>query len=256
MEVEQVRSVDTKREFVPIEERHNPKIEKKTLNMETVKKLMNTDSNATWKTRYNNDYMRLQVLAGEMTYSDRRIEVIRTPKHKWILKELEKFPKSAKILEVACGEGLFPSELSKRGYKNLSGCDISGDAIKVAMKNNKKINFEEMDIETSTYQHEYFDVVICQQLIEHMPDPIRVVEQLFRVVKKGGLVIVSTPIEKNLDDPLHLHHFDYYDMMHMFEEFTDDFKIYQNKKLTRSEKNNVFIVLVYKRDKGDEKDCR
>jgi 2-polyprenyl-3-methyl-5-hydroxy-6-metoxy-1,4-benzoquinol methylase len=44
-----------------------------------------------------------------------------------------------------------------------------------------------------------FDVVLCTEVLEHVPDPAVVVAELARVTKPGGRVIVSIPNEVNID---------------------------------------------------------
>jgi 2-polyprenyl-3-methyl-5-hydroxy-6-metoxy-1,4-benzoquinol methylase len=236
---------ETKREFVPIEERYNPKVkEENKLTLNRVQELMANDLSSDWKTKYNNDYMRLQYLAGEMDYKERKEIVIDCSRFKWLLKKIDK---EDKILDVGCSEGLFLAGLKENDYNNLVGIDVSDKAIEVAKANNKEVDFyclkgEEMD----QIDDDVFDTVFCLQVLEHVPKPLELLKGLFKVCKPGGQVIVGVPIEECLDDPLHLHHFDYYDVMHMFEEFTDDFKIYHQKKLPSHDENTIFMVIAKK----------
>ncbi len=44
----------------------------------------------------------------------------------------------------------------------------------------------------------YFDRIICSEVLEHVPDPRRVMEEMHRLLKNGGLAIVSIPDEKRI----------------------------------------------------------
>ncbi len=60
------------------------------------------------------------------------------------------------------------------------------------------------------FRGECFDFVICTEVIEHLEDYIGLVEQIARVTKKGGQVLLSTPdgnITPIPNNPLHLKHF-------------------------------------------------
>jgi len=47
-----------------------------------------------------------------------------------------------------------------------------------------------------------FDVIICTEVLEHTNNPFKAVEELKRIVKKGGIVCVSTPFNFRIHGPL------------------------------------------------------
>jgi 2-polyprenyl-3-methyl-5-hydroxy-6-metoxy-1,4-benzoquinol methylase len=53
-----------------------------------------------------------------------------------------------------------------------------------------------------------FDAAILGEILEHVPDPEKIISQALKVVKVGGLVIASTPIGVNHNDPMHFQHWD------------------------------------------------
>ncbi len=55
-----------------------------------------------------------------------------------------------------------------------------------------------MDITEIKYDAESFDIVICNHVLEHIPDDKKAISELYRVLKKGGWAILQVPIEKEL----------------------------------------------------------
>lgn len=99
--------------------------------------------------------------------------------------------KKKKILDVACGKGLFLKETQKRGLE-IYGIDISNVAIKVAKKIVKG-NFLVGNAEDLPYQDNNFDCITCLGSLEHFIHPDIGVREIARVLKKDGKVLVYVP---------------------------------------------------------------
>ena len=112
---------------------------------------------------------------------------------------LDLIPKSAKnenlkLLDIGCGEGHF-TDVIKKEFKNFEvhGLDYSVSAIDFAHKTFPEINFVTANAYYPPYQNEYFDIVVCNNLWEHVPDPLKMLRAMGRVLKPNGLLIISTP---------------------------------------------------------------
>ena len=103
-------------------------------------------------------------------------------------------PENSKILDVGCGTGNFSIKLAKKNFK-IVGIDISKKMLNIARKKSKQqslnIEFIEMDAHKLDFENEYFDGVISIVSFEFFKDPQKVMEEIFRVVKRGGSVIVG-----------------------------------------------------------------
>lgn len=101
---------------------------------------------------------------------------------------------NACILDVACGEGVITSEIKKK-YRNAEvfGIDYSLSAIETASTLHSDIEFAVGDAYRLPYTPESFDVAILNNIWEHVPDPLRLLEGTKRAIKPGGYVIISTP---------------------------------------------------------------
>jgi len=62
-----------------------------------------------------------------------------------------------------------------------------------------------VDIQSLPFNENTFDVVICNHVLEHVPDDKKAMREIFRVLKSGGFAIIQVPanysMEKTLEDP-------------------------------------------------------
>ncbi|MBI4145222.1 class I SAM-dependent methyltransferase [Candidatus Woesearchaeota archaeon] len=105
-----------------------------------------------------------------------------------------------KVLEVGCGSG-YVLNLINRG--ELYGIDISKTAIewakrKLSAKPNVK-HLSAQPAERMKFANDTFDVVFCSEVIEHVPNPRKLAEEICRVVKPGGRVVFTFPNEGTIN---------------------------------------------------------
>lgn len=102
-----------------------------------------------------------------------------------------------KVLDIGCGVGTLDFYLASRGNK-VVGVDISTRAINIARKNayflgvSKNIRFHKLAFPQELPRGK-FDVVIISEVIEHIPDDILSLERIWRLLKTGGILILTTP---------------------------------------------------------------
>jgi len=97
-----------------------------------------------------------------------------------------------KVLEVGCGEG---TKLSKLTSKNNTafGIDISKKAIKLAQKQYPHLQLKIADAENLPFAKDNFDLVFSAFMLEHTVNPNKVIDEMIRVTKPGGKVIILAP---------------------------------------------------------------
>lgn len=103
--------------------------------------------------------------------------------------------KKLKVLDVGCGTGTFNISpiINKIKDAEIYGVDISKKMIEVALGRFPKCRFKVADAHKLPFDSNFFDVVISRQVLEHLKEPLKAVKEMKRVVKKKGIVIVSTP---------------------------------------------------------------
>ncbi|MHC4693825.1 MAG: class I SAM-dependent methyltransferase [Planctomycetota bacterium] len=97
-----------------------------------------------------------------------------------------------KILEVGCGIGNIVFELTKKGY-DITGSDISGEAIAYGHKKYGDIKLEVQPAEELQFENETFDIVLSFDLFEHIAEVDNHIREVFRVLRPGGYYMFQTP---------------------------------------------------------------
>ncbi|MBI3519557.1 MAG: class I SAM-dependent methyltransferase [Bacteroidetes bacterium] len=102
--------------------------------------------------------------------------------------------KHLKILDIACGSGFGSDFLAQLGNTVIGG-DVSESAIAECRSkfNRSDISFEVVDGTNLPYTDETFDVIISFETIEHTTKYQKMLNEFKRVVKKDGVIILSTP---------------------------------------------------------------
>lgn len=100
--------------------------------------------------------------------------------------------KSLKILDIGCGDGSLLKEVINKGH-DLYGVDISEEQLKIAEKNGIKTQKLNVDSDLLPFSDEFFDTVICSEVIEHVLLPENILKEVRRTLKNGGQFILTTP---------------------------------------------------------------
>lgn len=118
---------------------------------------------------------------------------------KFYSREIRKVKNShnLKILDVGCSSGALTYGL-KRIFPNCDfwGCDVSKNAIRKANGSSYGINFFYGDAQKLPFQSNFFDIVLMNSVLDHLEKPDLAVEEVHRVLRKNGVFLSMTPIEK------------------------------------------------------------
>jgi len=105
--------------------------------------------------------------------------------------------KNLNVLDIGCGWGQFLDQLKKNriGYK---GIDMSEEAIKICQE--KNLNCEQITVKKlAEKENNKYHVVTCFQTIEHIENPTGFLRSVKQLLKKNGIILLTTP---NNDTPL------------------------------------------------------
>jgi len=109
-----------------------------------------------------------------------------------------------RILDFGCGWGTDLIFCLKKGY-DAFGIDISWEkakfhTLRVQRRNYPKFWIERFILsqgENLPFKSESFDLVYSNQVIEHVKDPEKCISEIFRVLKKGGILYIRAPDYKS-----------------------------------------------------------
>lgn len=99
-----------------------------------------------------------------------------------------------KLLDLGCGQGHLTNYIKEK-FKDFEvhGLDYSVSAIDYASTHFKNIDFIVANAYQPPFENEYFDIVVCNNIWEHVPDPVNLLKSISRILKSNGVLIISTP---------------------------------------------------------------
>jgi 2-polyprenyl-3-methyl-5-hydroxy-6-metoxy-1,4-benzoquinol methylase/flavodoxin len=113
-----------------------------------------------------------------------------------MLEQLSSLSFESKIIEIGCNDAMFLDDLSKRGYKNLTGIEPSGDAAGIAKSKGYKVVEDFLTPELSSelvQKNGKYDLFISRQNLEHISDLKGVISSLNILIRSGGYVLIEVP---------------------------------------------------------------
>jgi len=114
-------------------------------------------------------------------------------------------------LDIGCGDGKHTFDLQQM-FPDLvfSGADFSERAITYARMLAPQIHFYVQDGTALQFEDTSFDLVVSVEVIEHIPIPDvpLYLQEIKRLLKPGGLVVITTPTTNRPVDEKHYQHFD------------------------------------------------
>ena len=111
-----------------------------------------------------------------------------------IIKSVKKYSFGNKILDMGCAQGNIATLLAEQGFETVA-LDLNQNFLNYAKKKREFGNIAyicESALEMP-FKNEQFDAVILGELIEHVAYPEKLLQEAKRVLKSGGLMIVTTP---------------------------------------------------------------
>ncbi len=109
------------------------------------------------------------------------------------------FHNNTKVLDVGCGFGSVSGHLVKKGHE-VDGIEINEDAIKACQE--KGIRIINNDLNNIDSIENKYDYILLLDILEHIMEPVILIEQCSKILKDNGQIIVSVPLYFDIFDRL------------------------------------------------------
>lgn len=151
--------------------------------------------------------------------------------NKWTLNKFSQYL-HGDILEVGCGIGSFTNVLTKSG--KVYAIDIDNLYVtKITTNTKAHVGFGDIERGSYFFKKRQFDVIVCLNVLEHIKDDIRALQNMYNLLKKDGHLILLVPS----------HDFLY----GVIDESIGHFRRYDKKNLLKLLEKNKFHILNTKR---------
>ncbi len=101
-----------------------------------------------------------------------------------------------KTIDIGCGGGILSEAMAKQGAQ-VTALDIAAESIAIAKQHQEEsaltINYLEQTAEQHSIEHSrHYDIVVCMELLEHVPDPAALIGACATLLKPDGHLFLST----------------------------------------------------------------
>lgn len=107
------------------------------------------------------------------------------------LKLISRFKPKGKLLDTGCGYGIFLAVAKQNGWL-VWGVELSKPACEYA-QSLYQLNIFNGELENANLPDQFFDVITIWDVLEHIPNPAKFLNQVRRTIKSDGYLALSTP---------------------------------------------------------------
>ena len=100
------------------------------------------------------------------------------------------FPSPGRALDIGCGQGAFLQLLKRKGWE-CHGTELTEESASRAFQLGISVSVGEID--KNRFPPHSFDLITLWHVLEHLSDPLNTLKTVKRLLKKGGILAISTP---------------------------------------------------------------
>lgn len=98
-----------------------------------------------------------------------------------------------RVLEVGCGGGQTGKELKEKGIEEVAGIEIVDEVARSGEKYYDALHIGDVEEMELPYGNGHFDCILYGDVLEHLRDPWKALRSHNRLLKSGGVIVVSIP---------------------------------------------------------------
>lgn len=122
-----------------------------------------------------------------------------------VQRALSETPGKLRVLDIGCGEGHITDAIRMLSERvAVCGIDYSITAIESAHRTYSEVKFAVGDAYQLPYAALQFDLVVCNNIWEHVPDPLALLDSISSVLTPNGFVLISTPSRYRAENVLRI----------------------------------------------------
>lgn len=128
-------------------------------------------------------------------------------RYEWAASLIREDKRIRRILDAACGVGYGSAILANcKSDVEVIGADIDAAAVAYAQERYGASGAIYLQSDISKLENAaYFDAIVSLETIEHVPDPVAVINKFWQLLSKSGLFVLSVPVTPSVDvNPYHL----------------------------------------------------
>ncbi len=107
-------------------------------------------------------------------------------------RQLKHWKSTGKFLDVGCATGFFMHGIKQHSQWEVYGTDFGASAVKFA-RAKLELNVQLGDVADVHFPSDYFDYIHVNNVLEHVPHPLALLQECYRIVKPDGLFYLSVP---------------------------------------------------------------
>ena len=103
------------------------------------------------------------------------------------------------LVDLGCLDSGIVDLVKNRKDTTYTGIDVAEEAIlqqKQKYKDFTNVDFMAIDLYETPFQDEAFDYAVLGEVIEHLEEPQKAIDEAMRILKLGGTLAISTPLEE------------------------------------------------------------
>ena len=100
-----------------------------------------------------------------------------------------------RIVDVGCRDGYLIDILKQNGFENVEGVEACPEAVDICTQRGFKV-YQIDAHEMSVYENESVDFFFAIHTLEHLLDPKKCVNEMYRILKPNGMVLIEIPVEE------------------------------------------------------------
>ena len=100
-----------------------------------------------------------------------------------------------RLLDIGCGVSPLATMVAKYGDE-VYAVDFADELIELLKERYPYVHYAVADFNALPFEDGFFQYVVLGEILEHSASPIKLLEEAFRVLKKGGRLALSTPLEE------------------------------------------------------------